>query len=602
MFSEIALEYKGDLQNIHLYPAVKERRFWEGLPEDIKESLVKSGEELIGFSYPMITACLYMEFSRSGNRSKFEGVYTQRRKVLNALILAECVEGKGRFLDDIINGITAICEESGWQLPAHNYYLKWAPIYSIPDKKYPVIDLYAAETGALLATAAYLLNEELKEACPLLLERIDMEIYDRILEPYLRGRFRWTGGWDKEVNNWTVWITRNILLSLFSGINMSERDKYQVFHQAARSLDYFYDQYGEDGCCNEGPGYYRHSGLCFFESMEIMNIITSGAYSELFREAKMNNIAAYIMNAHVENEYYLNFGDNSCKPGASGIREFLFARGVGNEEMMNFAATEHKRDNDPLLKSSYNLFNRLQATFGEKDIREYNTVRCDVKRDIWYESTGLLIARDSKYVLAVKGGGNNDSHNHNDTGSFILYKNGKPLIIDIGVETYCHKTFSAERYEIWTMQSAWHNVFNFGEVNQLAGAEYQSKLINWKMEKEIVSMGLELSGVYPKDTVKSYMRSFCFAKEKEIAITDSFDAALEGACFSLITVEKPMWDGERLLLGEMEQLLIEPVKLVEIDEVEIRDIKLKSEWGNKIYRTRIYPVGNSLVTRILNNA
>ena len=62
------------------------------------------------------------------------------------------------------------------------------------------------------------------------------------------------------------------------------------------------------------------------------------------------------------------------------------------------------------------------------------------------------------FALAVKAGDNNDNHNHNDTGSLTLYKNGQPALADIGVESYTGKTFSAQRYEIWTMQSGYHNL------------------------------------------------------------------------------------------------------------------------------------------------
>ena len=55
--------------------------------------------------------------------------------------------------------------------------------------------------------------------------------------------------------------------------------------------------------------------------------------------------------------------------------------------------------------------------------------------DAVYESCGVYIARRGVWSLAVKGGSNDDSHNHNDVGSVILYRNEKPLLIDLGVET-----------------------------------------------------------------------------------------------------------------------------------------------------------------------
>jgi hypothetical protein len=60
--------------------------------------------------------------------------------------------------------------------------------------------------------------------------------------------------------------------------------------------------------------------------------------------------------------------------------------------------------------------------------------------------------------VAAKGGYNDESHNQNDAGHFIVYSDGQPPIIDVGVETYSTKTFSASRYDIWTMQSGYHNL------------------------------------------------------------------------------------------------------------------------------------------------
>lgn len=82
-------------------------------------------------------------------------------------------------------------------------------------------------------------------------------------------------------------------------------------------------------------------------------------------------------------------------------------------------------------------------------------------QSVWYPSVGILVSRSEAWVAGVKAGCNNDSHNHNDVGSVTLYRDGRPLLVDIGVETYSKKTFSAQRYEIWTMQSSWHNLPEF---------------------------------------------------------------------------------------------------------------------------------------------
>src|SRR5512142_2657979 len=94
--------------------------------------------------------------------------------------------------------------------------------------------------------------------------------------------------------------------------------------------------------------------------------------------------------------------------------------------------------------------------------------------------------------LAAQGGHNAESHNHNDVGNFIVFAGGKPVVIDIGVETYTAKTFSARRYEIWTMQSAYHNLPTIGGAMQQAGREYQARDVRYQADDRAAEMSLDI--------------------------------------------------------------------------------------------------------------
>ena len=108
------------------------------------------------------------------------------------------------------------CEESGWQLPAHNAQVRDGPHEPLPDPNRPVIDLFAAETGAQLAVIASLLGDALDAANPMIRRRIDREIETRITRPYLDRHFWWIGNGDERMNNWTAWCTQNVLISTFT--------------------------------------------------------------------------------------------------------------------------------------------------------------------------------------------------------------------------------------------------------------------------------------------------------------------------------------------------------------------------------------------------
>src|SRR5690606_34539583 len=95
-----------------------------------------------------------------------------------------------------------------------------------PDTTEPIVDLFAAETSALLAWLVYLLGDQLDTVSPMVLPRIEREIRSRILEPALaRDDFQWMGFIDegRRVNNWNPWICSNWLASVL----IMEQDEAQ---------------------------------------------------------------------------------------------------------------------------------------------------------------------------------------------------------------------------------------------------------------------------------------------------------------------------------------------------------------------------------------
>ena len=95
----------------------------------------------------------------------------------------------------------------------------------------------------------------------------------------------------------------------------------------------------------------------------------------------------------------------------------------------------------------------------------------------WYPETEFCyMTNKNGFFVATKGGYNNESHNHNDAGTFSLYLNTTPIFIDAGVGTYTRQTFSSERYSIWTMQSNYHNLPMVNGVPQQFGSEFRLRM------------------------------------------------------------------------------------------------------------------------------
>jgi hypothetical protein len=395
------------------------------------------------------------------------------------MVIAECVENKGRFTDDILDGLYLILEESTWCLPAHNTYIRDEKQEYLPDVSRPIIDLFDAETGALVAMAEYLLRPVFKKISPYISEYVNKRLKERIFEPYSGMHFWWMGNGKEPMCNWTPWCTQNVLVSAFTREEgfFTENERREYLDKAARSLDFFLDEYGDDGCCNEGAQYYSHAGLCLFGALEVMGCVLDNAdakndFNSVYSEPLIKNIASYIERMHVEGNYYINFADCSPFCGRRTAREYLFGKAIGSDVLSGFAAKDFRcgTTKEKLLSEEINLFYHVMQVFTYDEM-----IACkdfsETKEDFFFESTGLLVARDEKYVLAAKAGNNADSHNHNDVGSFTVYKKGKPMIIDLGVGTYTAKTFSDKRYELWTMQSHFHNLPTFVRCGPVTDAD-----------------------------------------------------------------------------------------------------------------------------------
>ncbi len=605
MFYEIAAGFHSPFRAFCPYP-IEDRDAWSSLDPEWRTESLRLGERYLHFDYPHLSATDFMEFTRTGSRVNYENRFFSKRLALNAVVLAECIEDQGRFLDDIINGIFSICEESAWQLPPHNTYIRDTPQLPLPDTSSPVLDLFACETGAVLAAVSYLLRNKLDQVSPFITKRIRHELQCRIYQPYLDSHFWWMGNGREPMNNWTIWCTQNVLLSVFLADTDTDLKK-SVFLKACKSADYFLAEYGEDGCCDEGAQYYRHAGLCLFNTIEILNAVTGGGFASLYREPKIQNIAAYILNVHIHDKYYLNFADCSPIAGRAGAREFLFAIRTGNTNMAAFAASDFiaGKSDTLLLPQENNLYYRLQNGFSVKEIRAFHdSVKKNfVHAELYYPSTGIFIARDSSFFLSAKAGDNADSHNHNDTGSFTVYKNGLPLLIDVGVESYTKKTFSDKRYEIWTMQSSYHNLPEIDGYMQKDGEQYHAILISQSFTDTLSKMEMDIAPAYPEEAgLSCYKRSVSLIKGKEIVIEDQF-AFTDGrsdhkVILNLMTYEKPVLSGSAenlsFSVGSLGSLHITGASSAVTEEIPITDQRLKTAWEHAIYRIRVTAAENTI--------
>ena len=563
-------------------------------------------------------ATVFLQYARVGNRSNYEAIRTKRMAALQALIFAECVEGKGRFLDDITNGLWATCEESFWGVPAHLYIQK--ADLGLPDPNDPIVDLFAAQTAALVATAVYLLDDKLDAISPLIRERVYFEAERRILEPTLKQNFMWMGlpggksrhdlpwidvpeGVVQPVNNWDAWICWNWLTTVLF-LDRNEARRYQGVQKIMLCLDKFINTYPEDGGCEEGPGYWSVAAGAMFDTLELLHSATTGQV-DIYNHPIILEMALYMNRVHIAGFYYLNQGDASPIIHFDVDKMYRYGRRLKNQDLINLAVSN--------LTPGY-MPATLPAIFNENELRAQPLAKARLLRDTWLPDSCIMAARvqaesANGLYLACIAADNGKSHSHNDTGNFWVYSNGLPVLIDLGQESYQKKSFDSHRYEIPSTQSAFHNLPTIGGVQQGVGPMFRATDLVYKANDKSAELGMELSHAYPPEAqLKSWRRTVRLDRaENTITIDEAYFLVkpVTEITLSLMTACTVSPDGKgRLTLVSAQgappthitfdsSLLTATVETIPLENAE-----LKTNWGSQVFRILLKMSGNKTAGKL----
>jgi heparinase II/III-like protein len=223
---------------------------------------------------------------------------------------------------------------------------------------------------------------------------------------------------------------------------------------------------------------------------------------------------------------------------------------------------------------------------------------------VWLADLQLMAARSipnsaAGLYVSAWGGHNAQSHNHNDVGNFIVYGDGKPVLIDLGVETYSAKTFGPQRYEIWTMQSAYHNLPTVNGIMQGAGRQFQAKGVSFNETANRVTFSADIASAYPAEAaVQRWQRRVTLDRETPaVELEDRYELreSKEPVRLNLMTplrvdTSRP---GE-VHLGDY-RLTYDARELhATSEEIRVSDERLRSVWGDRVERIVLAVKGTAL--------
>ena len=586
IFENIADEYAKyvvSLEDFHLFLDMKD----QVLSDETKADFIRSAESYLNVEYETILAHSYMRYEKNGDRSIYEGECMKRRRMVLTLFFGEYVERKGRFLEKLIDGIWLILDECSWVYPAHTQiridYTHKLPLYYKNDVD--VVDLFSAETGAMLSLISHLGKDILDDVTPIIRDRILYEVHRRVILPYINyNDYWWMGYVRRNINNWCPWITSNVLLSC-ALIEPDIQMRKNVARKSMEVIDHFTLIYHEDGGCDEGPNYWTVAGASYFDCLEILYDLTAG-YADVFDNPFIRSMGEYIAKVciNVDENYYINFADAGPRVKIHRNLVTRFGRRTKSQMLEKFGLSCPLPDSTtPMQWSLYRALKNHYEILPPKEFAKY-------PKKSWLNGVEIMIARESEndnsgFVFAMKGGHNRESHNHNDVGHFIVYDNGSPLIIDVGVGTYRADTFNENRYKIFTMRSSYHNLPTFNDVEEKNGFEYHSEDVHYDSDLNRLSMSLK--SAYPSESrLEKFVRTGTL-QDGKIKIVDDIELTEAGkVSFHLMVADLPEVTGKgtlRFANGRIAEF--DPSLEVTIESITLDDPAIIRSWNREtLYR------------------
>ena len=556
------------------------------VPEKM-EGVIKEAESYLDLDIPFIPLSAYRDFWVTGNRSSFGTPYSKRRDMLVHLSLAEYYEHEGRFASKLCDVLWAVLEETTWVKNAHAVHNPTAlgatvpPVYD--ETTLHGLDIFSAATGAILTMVLTLNGDTLDSFSPILRERIEYEVTKRLIKPFVTNHHSWSGAYGTKCNNWCTWICTNMLY-VAGYLEKREAMREAIVSRVLSYLDNYTTYIPEDGGCDEGPGYWNGAGAAYFGCLETIHDLTGGAI-DIFSDPLVKAMGEYIMKVNVNADRFLNFADCSSQFYADGFMIMRFGARCGSEALLAFGKM-----------MAMNCSTRPGTNMPVVHLRDLQMPRptdatvTRAPRSTWmpYLKVGMLRESEDTSVgicIGVKGGHNGESHNHNDVGSFMIYNNGEPSVIDPGSVSYTRDTFGKNRYTIWAMQSHYHNLPAFGGVGERNGKQFASSREEYDGERQRISLGLE--GAYESAAMlEEYTRSYELSDGAAIITDDIRLKEAREIDFRLITHRRPepMEDG-RLALANGVALSYDPRLSYSVEPFVGANSNPMKGWGTpELYR------------------
>jgi len=495
---------------------IRSHPFYADAVANVRALAEAKGGQLI----PMVPYSFFKLFDETGSRDEFQGVFNEQRTRLQTFALAALLDGT--HVSDVEDAIWAICDNFSWCNPAHFRYggTNVVELLNAPPKgdgkpvpylyhQKQVIDLSASNTAFLLAETLALLGDKL---APVVVNRAHREIYERVLKPFME--INTPFWWETCLMNWGAVCAGNIGIAAMYMID-DDAVLAPILKRCTDTMDCYLEGFKEDGVCAEGLGYWNYGFSHFVFYADMLKRRTAGTV-DLFKGERAHAVAVFYQNAFLNENNAVCFSDCHAK---STYYYYL------NHYLYSVYDDVELPDNKYAAPMGVILRNFIWSN------PDYPTGAWK-DRDALFNATQWAISRKTvdgvQVSFAAKGGDNDEPHNHNDIGSFLLDIGGEVMLGDLGAGLYNKRYFSAERYDMLVNGSQGHPVPIIGGKHQAEGLAACAKDYAAAANDEAMTVTMDMAPAYAMEELVSLKRELGFCKAcGSVKVRDTFTFAGE---------------------------------------------------------------------------
>ncbi|HPY91073.1 MAG TPA: hypothetical protein PLT23_10120, partial [Lentisphaeria bacterium] len=364
---------------------------------------------------------LYLEFTRSGNRRRYEVPYFTRTQRILTFAKAEGFLNQGEFMPALEAELRALCADRSWVMSAHD-----ADLENFNRTRY-YGDLGATARALLAATVSWWFQDQLPAD---LRADIKANIMLRVLEPYREvfqtGEIKNGLWWMTTHSNWNAVCTANTVATALTVCDSVE-ERAEFVAAMEISNPFFLNGFTPDGYCSEGIGYWNF-GFGYYLYMAAMVRLATDGKLDILDHPVVENTCAYAKNIMIDKSVAPAFAD--CAVNARPSTAILWL--IQNTHPHTLRQRITIEDTSILKLLAFALIAFAEPTAAENLPPETPTIE---PRHLFAEG-GVFICRslhgEQTFGAAIKGGHNAEIHNHNDVGSYLVVINNHAYLVDPG--------------------------------------------------------------------------------------------------------------------------------------------------------------------------